>query len=29
MKEDRPWGWYHVIDEGDRYKVKCIQVNPG
>ena len=29
MKEDRPWGWYHVIDEGDRYKVKCIEVNPG
>ena len=28
-KEERPWGWYDVIDEGDRYKVKSIEVNPG
>ena len=28
-KEKRPWGWYDVIDEGDRYKVKSIEVNPG
>ena len=28
-KEKRPWGWYDVIDEGDRYKVKSIVVNPG
>ena len=25
----RPWGWYQVIDEGDRYKTKNIEVNPG
>ncbi len=25
----RPWGWYDTIDEGDRFKVKRIQVNPG
>ena len=29
MKEERPWGWYDVIDEGDRYKVKSIEVKPG
>jgi len=29
MKEDRPWGWYEIIDQGDRYKVKSIEVNPG
>ena len=28
-KEKRPWGWYDVIDEGYRYKVKSIEVNPG
>ena len=28
-KEKRPWGWYEVIDEADRYKVKSIEVNPG
>ncbi len=27
MKEERPWGWYDVIDQGDRYKVKSIEVN--
>ncbi len=25
----RPWGFYENIDEGERYKVKHIQVNPG
>jgi mannose-1-phosphate guanylyltransferase/mannose-6-phosphate isomerase len=24
----RPWGWYDSIDEGGRFKVKRIQVNP-
>ncbi len=24
----RPWGWYDSLDEGDRFKVKRIQVNP-
>ena len=28
-KEDRPWGWYDVINEGARYKVKCIEVAAG
>jgi mannose-1-phosphate guanylyltransferase/mannose-6-phosphate isomerase len=28
-KVHRPWGWYDTIDEGDRFKVKRIQVNPG
>jgi len=27
MKEERPWGWYEVIDQGDRFKVKNIEVN--
>jgi len=27
--EDRPWGSWHVLDEGDAYKVKRIHVNPG
>ncbi|MDA9006501.1 mannose-1-phosphate guanylyltransferase/mannose-6-phosphate isomerase [Litoricola sp.] len=25
----RPWGWYDSLDEGDRFKVKRIQVAPG
>jgi mannose-1-phosphate guanylyltransferase/mannose-6-phosphate isomerase len=25
----RPWGWYDTIDEGELFKVKRIQVNPG
>ena len=25
----RPWGWYDTIDEGERFKVKRIQINPG
>lgn len=28
-KVHRPWGWYDNIDEGGRFKVKRIQVNPG
>jgi len=28
-KVNRPWGWYDSIDEGDRFKVKRIQVNSG
>lgn len=27
-KVDRPWGWYDCIDEGQRFKVKRILVNP-
>lgn len=27
--EPRPWGSWHLLDEGDGYKVKRIQVNPG
>ena len=29
MKVERPWGWYDVIDEGNRYKVKSIEVKSG
>ncbi len=28
-KVHRPWGWYDSLDEGSRFKVKRIQVNPG
>ena len=28
-KIERPWGWYDVIDESGRYKVKSIEVKPG
>jgi len=28
-KVARPWGWYDSLDEGERFKVKRIQVNPG
>ena len=28
-KESRPWGLYDVINEGARYKVKCIEVAAG
>ena len=28
-KVHRPWGWYDSVDEGDRFKVKRICVNPG
>ena len=27
-KVHRPWGWYDSTDEGSRFKVKRIQVNP-
>ncbi len=27
-KVARPWGWYDSIDEGERFKVKRIQVRP-
>ena len=27
-KVHRPWGWYDGIDEGERFKVKRIQVKP-
>jgi mannose-6-phosphate isomerase len=27
--ERRPWGSWHVLDEGDGYKVKRIVVDPG
>jgi mannose-6-phosphate isomerase len=27
--QDRPWGSWHVLDVGDGYKVKRIQVLPG
>ena len=26
--EDRPWGSWHVLDEGDGYKVKRLEVKP-
>ncbi|TIC79450.1 phosphomannose isomerase type II C-terminal cupin domain [Nocardioides sp. GY 10127] len=25
----RPWGTWHVLDEGDGFKIKRIEVNPG
>lgn len=28
-KVSRPWGWYDTLDEGENFKVKRIQVNPG
>lgn len=28
-KVSRPWGWYDSLDEGEKFKVKRIQVNPG
>jgi len=28
-KAARPWGWYDSLDEGQNFKVKRIQVNPG
>ena len=28
-KVHRPWGWYDSIEDGDRFKVKRIQVKPG
>ena len=29
MRTERPWGWYEVIDQGERFKVKNIEVKPG
>ena len=29
MRSERPWGWYRIIDEGENYKVKNIEVKPG
>ena len=29
MKTERPWGSYDVIDQGERFKVKNIEVKPG
>ena len=29
LKVNRPWGSYTVLEEGDRYKIKRIVVNPG
>ena len=26
---DRPWGAWHVLDEGPAYKVKRIEIHPG
>jgi mannose-1-phosphate guanylyltransferase/mannose-6-phosphate isomerase len=28
-KVHRPWGWYDIIDEAERFKVKRIMVSPG
>jgi mannose-1-phosphate guanylyltransferase/mannose-6-phosphate isomerase len=28
-KVNRPWGWFDSVDEGERFKVKRIQVKPG
>ncbi|MFT4286960.1 phosphomannose isomerase type II C-terminal cupin domain [Nocardioides sp.] len=28
-KDDRPWGYWQVLDEGDGFKVKRITVRPG
>jgi mannose-6-phosphate isomerase-like protein (cupin superfamily) len=25
----KPWGWYRVIEDGDKCKVKIIRVDPG
>ena len=28
-KENRPWGAFHILAEGENYKIKKIIVNPG
>jgi mannose-6-phosphate isomerase len=28
-RDERPWGMFEVLAEGDRYKVKRIEVKPG
>ena len=27
-REERPWGWFETLDEGEDYKVKKLFVNP-
>ena len=29
LQVHRPWGYYHSLDNGDRYQVKRIMVKPG
>lgn len=29
LRTYRPWGWYEVVDRGERFLVKRIAVNPG
>ncbi len=29
ISENRPWGSWHILDEGEGYKVKRIVVDPG
>ena len=29
LYEERPWGSFTILDEGDRYKVKRLEVLPG
>ncbi|MGH7814116.1 MAG: phosphomannose isomerase type II C-terminal cupin domain [Candidatus Binataceae bacterium] len=29
IREDRPWGYYRILDEGNGYKVKLMMVKPG
>ena len=29
MRTERPWGWYEIIDQGERFKVKNSEVKPG
>ena len=28
-RDDRPWGYYEVVDEGDGFRVKRLCVRPG
>ena len=28
-RDDRPWGYYRILDEGDGYQVKQLVVRPG
>jgi mannose-1-phosphate guanylyltransferase/mannose-6-phosphate isomerase len=29
IRENRPWGWFDTIEDGDSFKVKRIHINPG
>jgi len=29
VRVNRPWGWFETIEEGESFKVKRIQINPG